>query len=159
MGLDEKKEIKPFTLQDVKNRDLIIQMLKYEDTIIHGTVAKDIYENELYKPRKSLTPEFTIHRLVLDKFGFDTTDDSVLNYRKIFANYYTSPDDYDKDVISSVTYMRENKLLYYKQPIINVGDKIPDVNLYQLDGKTITTLYEQIGNNFDHLLVGAFSNS
>jgi len=52
-----------------------------------------------------------------------------------------------------------NKLLYYKQPIINIGDKIPDANLYQLDGKTVTTLYEQIGNNFDHLLVGAFSNS
>jgi hypothetical protein len=159
MGKTELVEYKPFTLEDVKNRNLVIKMLKYEDTIIHGEIGKQIYGDPSYKPRTSLFSQFSIHRLVLSKFGFTTSNNDVKNYRSIFLNYYQSPDNYDQEVLSSVTYMRENKCVYYKQPIIQIGDQLPNCRLYELDGKTETNLYEKFGQDFNYMFIGGFSNS
>lgn len=159
MGKIENQNEKPFTEANVCNRDLVIQMLKYEDSIILGNEGEQIYRNPLFKPRVSLTPEYAIHRLVLSHFGFDTTDTSVENYRKIFVHYYNSPTNYDKEVLSSVAYMRENKCVYYTKPIVNVGDIIPDVMLYNLDGNTTTTLYATLANDFDYAFVAGYSSS
>lgn len=160
MGKKEQTETdtKPFTEDDIANKSLVIDMLKYEDTIYLGPVGKEIYSDKLYKPRISLTPEFSIHRLVLDKFGFDTSDESVQNYRKIFGFYYKSATDYDDDVLSSVAYMRENKCVYYTKPIINKGDVIPNCKIYTLN-KNPTTLYETLGNDFEYAFVAGFSSS
>lgn len=158
MGLGETAEQKKFTELDLLNKDLIIKMLQYEDTLIHGEVGKKIYTDDLMLPRRSLTPEWTIHRLVLAKFGFSTDDEDVLNYRKIFLTYYNSPTDYDKDVLKSVTYMRENKCVYYTAPDINIGDSYPDCEVYKLDGKTKTTILKELGK-FKYAVIGAFSNS
>ena len=161
---------KSFTVDDVKNRELVITMLKYEDSIIHSSVimltphpsssscsssscsssscsssTRDygaecgsvvelksmhpVYGDPLINTKSSLEPEYKIHRLVLDKFGFHTTTEDVEMYRTIFKHYYKSPTDYDAEVLRSVTYMRENKCVYYTSRELLVGDKIPNVKL------------------------------
>ncbi len=154
---DQITEI-PFTEDILKDKDLIIKLLSYEDSIILGEEGERIYANPDNCPRVSLFPEHTIHRKTLSHFGFDTSDESVQNYRKIFGYYYRSALDYDKDVLSSVVYMRENKCVYYTQPIINVGDIMPDCSLYELDGKSKTTIKDELGE-FKYAFVAGFSSS
>lgn len=159
MGRTEKITDIPFTMEHINNKELVIGMLKYENDIILGPIGKGIYSNPLFKPRISLTPEYSIHRKVLSHFGFNTSDENVKRYRSIFKHYYNSPTDYDHEVLSTVVYMRENKCLYYTAPTIDYGDIIPNCQLYNLDGVTTTTLYETLGNDFEYAFVAAYSTS
>ncbi len=165
MGKKEKSqtevEIKPFTEEDLLNRELVIKMLKYEDTLINDeNFGQKIYKSEFNGKGTSLDPQFIIQRAVLSEFDFDTSDKSLLTYREIFRTYYKSPSDYDKEVLDSVTYMRENKCVYYTSPVIKIGDKIPDVNLYQIDGKTTVSLCKDILKTpFEKTLIMSFSQS
>ena len=147
----------PFTEQTLQNRDLIISMLRYEDQIILDEVGKKIYADPSYEVSDSLFSEFVIHRIVLSKFGFDTSDESVLNYRKIFKTYYESPRSFDREVMQSVAYMRENKCVYYTEKDINVDDLINDCRLYDLDGN-VTSIMESLGD-FKLAFVAGFSDS
>ena len=157
--IDQDFEPRPFTEEDIRNKDLIIKMLKFEDSIILGPMGASIYANPFYNPRISLEPYYAMHREVLTHFGFDTQDYSVDNYRKIFSHYYKSATEYDNEVLSSVTYMRENKCVYYTKPEIKVNDIIPDVALCDLDGQRKTTIAETLGNDFDYAFVAGFSSS
>jgi hypothetical protein len=154
-------KLKPFKMTDVKNRDLILKMLKYEDSIITSEVGQSIYRNKVNEALFSIEPQLIIQRMTLKHFGFDTDDDSGSNYREIFRNYYKSPTNYDKEVLQSVTYMRANRCVYYTQPIIKVGDKIPNVELYDLDGKTKLDLHKDIlkEGDFNYAFMCAFSTS
>lgn len=147
----------PFTDQTLLNRELIIRMLKYEDTLILGDIGRKIYTDPSYEVSKSLFSENVIHRMVLTHFEFDTSDDSVFTYKKIFRTYYKSPTDYDNEVLQSVAYMRENRCVYYTEPEINVGDVIDDCRFYELNGKK-TTIKESLGD-FDFAFIAGFSNS
>ena len=147
-----------FTIETVKDKNLIITMLKFEDTVIHGDVGKSIFNDDSYEHFTTLEAMLCIHRYVLNYFGFSNKEEDVTNYRKIFSNYYKSPTDYDNDVISSVTYMRENKCIYYKNPDYNIGDKFADINIYNICGKQIN-IYDKINKESNYTLVGAFSNS
>jgi len=147
MTKKEKTKKIPFTKDDILNRDLIIKMLKYEDEIGKSEIGQSMYRNELNDSFTSLTVEKALNRMTLSHFGFDTTDDSLYNYRSIFLMYYRSPHEYDKEVIDSVYYMRENKCVFYKSDKLNIGDKIPDCPLFEMDGKTKTTLYDVILNS------------
>jgi hypothetical protein len=151
--------ILPFTVSDIKNRELVLKMLKYEDEIIHGDVGKSIYENESYEHFSSLETIYVMHRITLNAFGFKTNDDDIQNYRKIFKNYYNSPTDYDKEVIESVTYMRENKCIYYTGKNYNVEDLFENVELYDLTGKNKINLFDKINSDDNYTIVGTFSNS
>lgn len=159
MGKGDLIILKPFTQQDVENKTLVINMLTHEDTIIHSDIGKQIYENYSNSSLTSLDAEYAIHRLVLTKFGYDTSISSVDNYRSIFKYYFKSPIDYNKDVINSVTYMRENKCMFYTTKTLNIGDKIPNCKLYNLDGKSQVTLFDALGNNYNYAFIAAFSNS
>ncbi len=156
MGLIETEK-KSFTEETIKDRELIIKMLRYEDTIFLGDYGKSLFFTD-GSTLDSMEPYFMIHRKVLDQFDFTTTDDDVKNYRKIFSYYYKSPTNYDKDVISAVAYMRENKCIYYTTPVINIGDTLPDVQLLSLDGNK-TNLLDHVDNNNKYTFIGAFSNS
>jgi len=154
------KDYKPFREEDVRNRELVIRMLKHEEKIIRSDEGQARYANPLNEPYISLTNEYAFNRATLTEFGFDTSDESVENYRTIFRTYFRSPDDYDKEVIDSVHYMRNNRCVFYKAPLINKGGQIPDVRLYNLDGKTETTLHQACRKgNPEKTLVCAFSNS
>ena len=159
MGIKKKPDIpqKPFTEDDRSNRDLVISMLKYEDSLLMGSVGAEIYAEPSYQVTKSLDSEYVFHRMTLDHFGFYTTDQSTEIYRGIPMAYYKSPTDYDAEVMNSVAYTRNNKCLYYTEPIIKVGDVLPDCPLYNLDG-SITSIKETLGE-FKHAFVAAYSNS
>jgi hypothetical protein len=101
-----------FTNTELDNRALIIKMLQYEDSLILGPVGKEIYEDNSFEHYSSHEAMYIIHRITLNYFGFQTKDEDVQNYRKIFSKYYESPTKYDAEVLQSVVYMRENKLVY-----------------------------------------------
>ena len=63
--------VNSFTEDHCMNRNLIIQMLKHEDEIIHGDVGKSIYANESYEHFSTLESMHVIHRIVLNAFGFN----------------------------------------------------------------------------------------
>ncbi len=159
MGKTEIGEAAPFTLDHVKDKQLIIQMLNYEEQLTKSEEGQAMYQNVLNRPLISLTIEKALNRMTLAKFGFDTSDDSVENYRTTFRTYYRSVDDYDPEVMNAVHYMRENKCVYYKNPPLKIGDVIPDCPLYQLDGQTTTTLYDTIDKNNNYTLIAPFSLS
>ena len=160
MGKTENLPLKRFTHNDIHNKDLVIKMLKHEEQLIKSNSGQEMYSNPLNKPLVSLNVEKSFNRMVLNDFNFDTSDESVENYRSIFRHYYKSPTDYDKDVLDSVHYMRENKCVYYQKPVLKVGDTIPDCPIYNLDGKTKTNLYDVIKKTeASRIVVAAFSLS
>jgi hypothetical protein len=160
MGKTEviEKVYHPFTKDDLKNRPLILEMLKHEESIFNSeNVGQEVYRNELNGTH--LEPHFIIQRMVLRYFGFDTSDTSLFNYREIFRTYYKSPFEYDNEVLSTVVYMRENRCVYYKTPDIKLGEIIPNVSLYKLDGKEKVNMHNILGNDYDHALICSFSTS
>jgi hypothetical protein len=110
-----------------------------------------------------LDPQLIIQRHVLTVFGFSTTDIDVQNYRNIFRTYYKSATDYDKDVLSSVLYMRENKCVYYTAPIINVGDNIQEdlkISLFYPNGTDQCRIFDLINQEkYNYTFLCAFSQS
>jgi hypothetical protein len=148
-----------FTKEHIKNRDLIISMLKYEDSIILGKVADKIFKSGVFELFNNLETTFIFHRLTLNKFNFNSDDNSISNYRQIFKYYFKSPTDYDKEVINSVSYMRENRCIFFTEDKLNKDDIIPDVELFHLNGHTKVKLHEMINKEDNLTFIGAFSNS
>jgi hypothetical protein len=146
----------PFRQQHVLNRDLVIEMLKYEDYYGRGQ-GQHIYT--IFTDH-DLKPSRCINRHVLIHFGFDSSDTSVATYRTIFKNYYNSPDDYDKEVLDCVYYMKNNKCVYYNLPKFKIGDKLINHQLLHLNGES-TSLFQAINSlrPFNHILLCAFSTS
>lgn len=159
MGKTEIIKTIPFTKNDIMNKDLIIQMLKFEDIYGKSDEGQKLYSINVLNPRTSLEPIYFVHRHVLSHFGFDTSDSSVENYRNIFRTYYKSPTDYDKDVIESVYYMKNNKCVFYTLPKPQTGQQVIDCNILKLDGTQTTLLNELSKLEFNKCFVGAFSNS
>ncbi len=160
MGKQKTKNVRPFTMDNVKNKSLVIDMLNFEETFTKSDQGQLFYKNPFNRPYVSLDILYAINRIVLDKFNFDTSDKSVENYRTIFKTYFTSPDNYDKDVMQAVHYMRENKCVFYKYPPMKIGQKIPNTELTKLDGKTKTSLHDEISNGKgDYTVFAAFSLS
>jgi len=157
MGVIEKK-LKPFTSQDVKNKELVVKMLKREDVIMNDEkVGQELYRTE----KTPLGAVYAIHRLVLIEFGFDSSDESVSCYRTIFANYYQSPTDYDRDVLSAVTYMRENKCVYnsFKKPQKNEMLDVKTLKLFSPMEKANVELEKILPKDFQYAFFLAFSSS
>ena len=151
--------LKNFTNEVILNRNLIIEMLKYEDKVIHSDLGKNIYNDNSYEHYTTHEAMFAIHRIVLSEFGFNTNENDVNTYRKIFQSYYSSPDVYDKEVMDSVSYMRENKCLYYVGKDYKIGDFFEDVKIYTIDGKENVSLFNIIKKEDKYTFVGAFSTS
>jgi len=157
MGLG--KTLKPFTQETIKNKELILQLLKYEDDYYLSNEGQKLLIDR-GNNITSLAGSKTIQMMTLNHFGFESDESSLANYRTIFHNYYKSSTDYDKDVLQSVFYMRENRCLYYTTKEIPVGDPIPDVELFKLDGSTKCNLHQIIKeSDFDKVIVAGFSMS
>jgi hypothetical protein len=157
IGEDEEKDIKKFSTENLHDKKLVIEMLKYEDTLLLGGQVKRMYQDPIYNGIGSLFPEHAVNRMVLRKFDFDTSDESVENYRRIFKTYYIAPNNYDRDILQSVVYMRENRCLYYDSKVINVGEKLPDCPVYGVDRRK-TSIRKALGK-FKYAFVAGFSNS
>lgn len=159
MGVQTKIYKNAFTHDNIKDKKLVLKMLVYENEYGKSTTVKNMYRDELLYYNRDLTITYAIHRHVLDKFDFDTSYESVKNYRSIFLNYYNSPSDYDKDVINSVYYIKYNKCVFYDKPLLNIGENMVDCKLLDINGNH-TTLFSILENSsFEHAFIGAFSNS
>ena len=151
----------PFTVQNVKDKSLVIKMLQYEEELATSDWGQEQYRN--HNSTVSLNTEYLFNRKTLTYFGFDTSDESVSNYRSIFSNYFNSPTDYDADVIGASYYMRNNRCVFYTAKPLEQGDIIPDCPLFMLDGQP-TTLYDAMKKSNSSAspssaLVCAFSSS
>lgn len=150
----------PFTLEHVKDRNLIIMMLKHESEMTRGDWGQERYRDPDGRVSISLDNEYAFNRRTLSDFGFDTDDESVSCYREIFHTYFHGPDNYDKEVINSSHYMRNNRCVFYKKEPLVPGNMLPDCRLYKIDGYTETSLYNAISQGgARQALVCAFSNS
>jgi len=159
MGRYEVIKKIPFTGDHVKDKQLVIKMLQFEDSYTKQPETQELYKSKLNMTGVSLNIIYAVHRYVLNHFDFNTSDESVEIYRSIFRNYYKSPTDYDEEVLSSVFYMKANKCVYYKTPEIKIGDKMQNCNILHLDG-TKTTLFDVLSKEqFKYGFVGGFSNS
>ena len=154
----DSKNLSKFTIEHLNNRKLIINMLKYEDSIILGDIGKTIFEDPSYEHFSSLEGMHSIHRIVLHDFNFKNEDDDVENYKKIFLKYYKSPTEYDEEVLQSVTYMRENKSVYYTKPDYNIGDLFKPVKVYDVS-ENVINLIDKINAQDRYTFIGGFSTS
>jgi hypothetical protein len=160
MGRHDPVEKIPFTQEHVKQRDLVIRMLKFEEETTKSEFGQSLYANHLNNPFVSLTVEKTLNRITLSHFGFSTDDDSVENYRTIFGTYFESPEVYDKEVVDSVHYIRENKCVFYKKPDIKFGQVIPNCALYNLKSGSQEQLHDIINfANTNYAMLCPFSLS
>ena len=153
----ENVHLKNFSIDDLNNRELIIEMLKYEDQLYLSEVGQNImiqHGNNLTNNHGSKS----IQRLTLIKFNFNSDDICLEYYRNIINVYYESPNNYDAEVLNSVYYLRENRCLYYKTKNINIGDKIPNVKIHTLDSKE-NDLFNFINTNNNYTIVAGFSMS
>ena len=152
-------QARPFTPTDVLDKDEVIAMLRYEDSLFLGPKGRALFKDGTFEHLTDLESYYTFHRLTLSAFGFQTTESDVRTYRTIFSNYYRGPADYDAEVLSSVCYMRENKCVYYTAPPIMIGDMAPDAPLATLNGGA-TRLHSILqATPHKYVFVGAFSNS
>ena len=159
MGVGAQGQLRPFTPTDVRKRDLVLAMLRYEDSLFLGSRGQALFKDTSFEHLSNLETYYAFHRATLAKHGFSTTDKDVETYRTIFRTYYTSPTEYDAEVLRAVCYMRENKCVYYKDPTPSVGDPAPDVALATLEGAP-TTLHATLASlPHKYVFVGAFSNS
>jgi len=150
-------ELIPFTHIHVKDKKLVMEMLKYEEEIATGEWGQNKYRDQYSRVSVSLDNEYMFNRKTLGHFGFNTNSISVSNYRTIFNTYFKDPDNYDKDVIDSSYYMRNNRCVFYREPPLST---IPNCRLYKLDGVTETDLYSAVcADTFKKGLICAFSNS
>ncbi len=117
---------KTFGPEQVKDKALVLEMLGYEDTLIHGEEAQATYKAFRAMGHHSMDVERMTGRQTLAHFGYSTDDDSLANYRTINRSYYKSPTDYDPDVLKAVTYLRANRCLRYLLPLPSLGDTCPN---------------------------------
>lgn len=146
-----------FVREDVLNRDLMLKMLKAEDALYFAPEGQAhlMYHGGI----TSLEGIKVIQREILNQFGFDTDDESVKNYRTVIDEYYKSPIEYDSEIMNSVVYLRENRLLYYTLPNPQVGDIISDVPL-QTISNTPTSLINILKSIIKpYTILAAFSMS
>jgi len=131
-------------------------MLKYEDTLYNSLKGQQI----LKEYGNILEGSKIIQRMTLNNFGFLSGDENLAIYRKIFHHYYKNSTNYDKDILSSVYYMRENRLLYYTSPVINIGDKITDVNIYDDNIKSEVSLFDVLNKDLSKpIILASYSTS
>lgn len=155
---EKPKVLLPFTNDNVLDRDLVIKMLKHEEEIAIGDWGQSRYRDPSSRASISLDNEYAFNRTTLYDFGFDTSDESVANYRTIFRTYFKSPDHYDQEVINASYYMRNNRCVFYRSKPLVKGDLLPNCRLYMLDGTTETDLHSAIRGS-DKGLICAYSNS
>jgi hypothetical protein len=96
-----------FSLETIMNKKLILKMLEYEESIINGDIGKLIYNNYSNEHLCFLEFQIAIHKIVLKDFNFSNNESDIQNYKMIFSYYYKSSNNYDKDIINAVSYLRE----------------------------------------------------
>lgn len=156
-------DVIPFTLNHVRDKTLLIKILNAEETLWKSDFGQNAHRNKF---NWGLEDQKSIQRENLFNHGFTNDDESLAVYRRIIDTYYNSPWDYDKDIMNSVHYFRENRLLYYKTKEIIKGDNIrmdcETPMLFSRCGNYISTISEElckVDKNWKHGIIHSFSRS
>mmetsp|Transcript_6901 Transcript_6901/g.17445 ORF Transcript_6901/g.17445 Transcript_6901/m.17445 type:complete len:148 (-) Transcript_6901:1470-1913(-) len=111
-------------------RDKVIAMLKLEQEVRYSKEWEELYDFVLSDPSYPETlPERKAQQLVLKKFGFDTSLDSLQGYWKIRSKY-----EHDDEVMNSAFYLKYNIM---KRGHIREGDDMTDVEVRTEDGEPV----------------------
>ena len=132
----ECQNLKKIIDSDLENVDLIVEMLKYEEALTRSDIGQTMYKNKFNKSITSLFVEKALNRMTLFNFGFNTSDENVEMYRTIYKKHKDN-----KLVTDSVYYMRNNKCLWYKMPLLTLGYTILNCNLFDKSQK-LTSLFD-----------------
>jgi hypothetical protein len=160
---------KPFEPEDGRNKELVLKMLVYEDSLIHGKEAQEAYRAFRAFGHHSMDVERMTARQTLAHFGYDTGDESLKLYREINRLYRDEDGRLDPEIRASVTYLRANRLLDYVHPPLVLGQAFPDplVHLYEpliysFDYHVLENplrLSDVFDRTKDQRIIGAFSSS
>ena len=76
------KILNEFTLEHVLNKNLVLQMLQYEDSYgrSNGQYLYEIYDEHTLKPSDAITRHVLLH------FNFDSNDENVHMYKTMRFN-------------------------------------------------------------------------
>jgi hypothetical protein len=123
-------KMQSFILNEVE-RGLVLEMLKEEQKVRYSKGVQEAYTQQFYAKQASKTYqpvgiEIEIQKFILNKFGFNTDEESLKEYWKIPSTYW-----HDEEVKNSIFYM---KLNIFEYPKIALNDDIIDVSL--IDYKT-----------------------
>lgn len=150
--------LKPFTIDDLYNRKLMLEMLRKEDELFMSKLGQEHLTQ--HGGLTSLEGNKVLQRDILNRFGYLADDDSLRLYRSVIHVYYKSPQEYDREIMNSVVYLRENRLLYYDTMKPRIGQKYVDVDLLTLDGTETVKLSSLMPPKpKTKLLVASFSTS
>jgi hypothetical protein len=117
---------------DAQSKNHIIEMLKYESKLRYSKEVQDLYSKGYYENINEITYGTFVENLVqmetLSNFGFNTNQDDLNEYRRIFSKYKN-----DNDVINSAFYFRLNS--YCPFELNDTTNHYNDINLINLDDK------------------------
>lgn len=119
-----------FILSEIE-RDLVLEMLREEQKVRYSKGVQEAYTQQFYAKQASPTYqpvriEIEIQKFILNKFGFNSDEESLEEYWKIPSTYWD-----DEEVKNSIFYM---KLNIFEYPKVALEDSMIDVPL--IDYKT-----------------------
>ena len=140
-----------FKINEVE-RNKIIQMLTEEQKVRYSKEIQTIYTEQFYASKdpnyKPIRIESEIQKYILNKFGYNSDENSLKEYWKIPSTYWN-----DEEVKNSIFYM---KLNIFKYPKVYVEDEMIDAKLINYKtGENV--LLSQLQNPNKHLVILAGS--
>ncbi len=127
-----------FILSGIK-RDLVLEMLREEQKVRYSKGVQEAYTQQFHAKQASPTYqpvriEIEIQKFILNKFGFNSDEDSLKEYWKIPSTYWD-----DEEVKNSIFYM---KLNIFEYPKVALEDNMIDVPLidYKTNEETMLSL-------------------
>lgn len=119
----------PFRLDKV-SRDVVLAMTTAENDMRISDEIQETYDRMHGATRGSEAVELYMQKEVLSRFGFDPSNEGIVEYQRILQVYGA-----DKEIMDSVVYLRYSHLY---RPITETGHLATDVKLYNLDHQQVS---------------------
>jgi hypothetical protein len=134
-------KMKSFILNEV-DRALVLELLREEQKVRYSKGVQEAYTQQFYAKQASKTYqpvriEIEIQKFILNKFGFNSDEESLKEYWKIPSTYW-----HDEEVKNSIFYMKLNIFEYTK---VDLNDDLIDVPLidYKSNNETMLSSLHQ----------------
>lgn len=116
------------------DRESVIALFKHEDKLRKSDRYQARYDEvtAITGTNRTENVENEIQYEVLETFGYDRTLENLTEYRLI-PNLYR----HDKEVVDSVLFMKYNIM---KDPVLKPGQAIPDMTVYDMEGRPCSLL-------------------
>lgn len=119
----------PFRLDEV-SRDVVLSMTTAENEMRISDEVQNAYDRMHEVSRSSEGVELFIQKQVLSIFGFQPSNEGLVEYQRILSVYGG-----DEQIMDSVVYLRYSHLY---RPITETGHLATDVVLHDLDGGAVS---------------------